>query len=259
MEFKNLRLSFEGALATITLDRPPVNALNKDTLSELSQSLDIIEAKDEVRVVLITSAAKKAFIAGADIVEFTKISSSQVGELIQRGQDLFDRIEAYPIPVMAVINGPCLGGGCELAMACHLRIASEEASFGQLEINLGIIPGWGGTQRLPRLIGRTRGVELLLTGAMIDSKEALQLGLINKVTTPEELEAQAQKLAGKIAGKAPLAISAILSSVAEGFNTSFQEGEKIEGQAFKKVFATEDAKEGIRSFLEKRPPRFTKK
>ena len=256
MEFKNLKLSFEEPLAVVTLDRPPVNALNVDTISELDQALGAIGAREELRVVLITSASPKAFIAGADILAFTTYRQEEIGGLIKKGQDLFDKMEAFHLPIIAVINGPCLGGGCELALACHMRIASEKARFGQPEINLGIIPGWGGTQRLPRLVGRTRGLELLLTGAIIDGAEAYNLGLVNSIVAAEELDQEARKMASRLARQAPLGIRATLRVVAQGNTLSLKEGQALEAEAFEEVFASEDAREGIRAFLEKRPPNF---
>lgn len=257
MEFKNLKLAFEGGyLAVITLDRPPVNALNPETLTELGQALEIIESRDEVRVVLLNSASPKAFIAGADILRFTQVSPEQLGSLIRQGQDLFDYMEAFPRPIIAAVNGPCLGGGCELVLACHLLIASERARFGQPEINLGIMPGWGGTQRLPRLIGGTRGLELLLTGDIIDGAEAYSLGLVNRIVAAEDLDQEARSIAGRLARQAPLGVKAILQTVARGTTLPLQEGQALEAAAFAEVFATEDAREGIQAFLQKRKPSF---
>jgi enoyl-CoA hydratase len=259
VEFQNIKLDFAGSIAVITLDRPPVNALNDQSIAELDQALDAIEDNEEMRVIILKSASAKAFIAGADIVRFTQIAPQQVGALIKQGQDLFDRMEAFPMPIIAAINGPCLGGGCELAMACHIRIASEKARFGQPEINLGIIPGWGGTQRLPRIIGRTRGLELLLTGDIIDGGEAYTLGLVNRIVAAEDLENEAQELAERLARQAPLGIRAIIETVAHGITLSVKEGEALEGEAFVRVFASEDAKEGISAFLQKRAPSFKKR
>lgn len=258
MDLQNIKLAFAGALAIITLDRPPVNALNDQTIAELDQALDAIGDNADVRAIILKSASAKAFIAGADIVRFTQIAPHEVRVLIQKGQDLFDRMEAYPVPIIAAINGPCLGGGCELAMACHLRIASEKARFGQPEINLGIIPGWGGTQRLPRIVGRTRGLELLLTGEIIDGSEAYTLGLVNKIVTAEDLDNEVHQLAERLARQAPLGIQAIIETVAHGITLPLKEGEALEGEAFSKVFASEDAKEGISAFLQKRAPSFKK-
>ncbi len=259
MDFHNINLAFAGDVAVITLDRPPVNALNDQTIAELDQALDVIGNHEEVRAIVLKSASDKAFIAGADIVRFTQIKAQEVDVLIKQGQDLFGRMEAFPVPIIAAINGPCLGGGCELAMACHLRIASEKARFGQPEINLGIIPGWGGTQRLPRIIGRTRGLELLLTGEIIDGGEAYNLGLVNKIVAAEDLNNEALQLAKRLARQAPLAIQAIIETVAQGITLPIKEGEALEGKAFSKVFASEDAKEGISAFLQKRAPSFKKR
>lgn len=259
MDFHNINLAIAGDVAVITLDRPPVNALNDQTIAELDQALDVIGNNEEVRAIVLKSASDKAFIAGADIVRFTQIKAEEVDTLIKQGQDLFDRMEAFPVPIIAAINGPCLGGGCELAMACHLRIASEKARFGQPEINLGIIPGWGGTQRLPRIIGRTRGLELLLTGEIIDGGEAYNLGLVNKIVAAEDLDNEAQQLAKRLTRQAPLGIQAIIETVAKGITLPIKEGEALEGKAFSKVFASEDAKEGISAFLQKRAPSFKKR
>ena len=259
MSFKNIILSFDGALATISMNRPPVNALNGETLDELGAAFDAISSQKNTRVVLINSTSEKAFIAGADLVFFTKTDPSAVAEIIEKGQKLYDRIESFPLPVIAVINGHCLGGGCELVIACDLRIASEKARFGQPEINLGIIPGWGGTQRLPRLIGKNLALEMILTGDAIDSQKALKLGLVNMVVPPDKLAEEAQKMAKKLAAKAPLAVKAIIEAVDKGLSLPLKEGEKIEAEAFVKVFASEDAREGIKAFLEKRVPEFKNK
>lgn len=256
MNFKNLNLVFDGYLAIITMDRPPVNALNEETLTELGRALDAIKANEEARAVILKSASPRAFIAGADISSFTRIPEGEVESLIRKGQGLFDAIEAFPLPIIATVNGPCLGGGCELALACHLRIASEKARFGQPEINLGIIPGWGGTQRLPRLIGRTRALELLLTGDSIDSGEAYNLGLVNRIVAAEDLDREARNIAARLAQQAPRAIKAIIRTVAKGGTLPLREGQALEAEAFVEVFATEDAREGIRAFLEKKKPVF---
>jgi enoyl-CoA hydratase/carnithine racemase len=256
LDLHNLHLNFEGPLAVVTLDRPPVNALNEEILRELSQALDLIKARNDLRVVLLNSASPRAFVAGADILGFTRIPKEEVGRLIRLGQDLFDTIEAFPLPIIAAVNGPCLGGGCELVLACHMRIASERARFGQPEINLGIIPGWGGTQRLPRLIGKTRGLELLLTGEVIDGAEAYGLGLVNRIVAAEDLEQEARRMAERLARQAPLAIQAIIATVARGGTLPLSEGQALEARAFERVFASEDAGEGIRAFLDKRPPVF---
>lgn len=259
MEFKNIILSFDGYLVTITMNRPPVNALNEETLDEIDKALNEISDNEEARVVLINSSSEKAFIAGADIKRFTQINPEEARNLIRKGQDLFDKIEAFPIPIIAAVNGFCLGGGCELAMACHIRIASEKAIFGQPEINLGIVPGFAGSQRLPRLINKTKALELLLTGDSIDSKEAFSLGLVNKVVSAEKLDEEAKNLAAKIAKKAPLAVKATIKLVNEGMSLPFKEAEKLEEEAFVAVFSSEDGQEGINAFLEKRKPEFKNK
>lgn len=259
MAYNNLLLAKEGPIALITVNRPPVNALNRETIDELYQAFDELETDHEVKSILITGAGQYTFIAGADISQFTQLTPEQGLALMEKGQALYDRIELFPKPVIAAVNGACLGGGNELAMACDLRIAAESARFGQPEINLGIIPGWGGTQRLPRLIGKTRALELLLTGDMIKAQDALRYGLVNKVVPDNELLAQAKNVARRLSMQPLTAMAAIKRVVREGLALPMEEALRAERRAFMEVFQTPDAAEGIRAFLEKRRPQFNLK
>lgn len=251
-----VRISLEDGIALITIDRPPVNALSVATLDALSTALD--EAAGlETRAVVITGAGTRAFVAGADITELTAIPDSEAAyRFAAYGQAIFDRVEAFPKLVVAAINGPCLGGGNELAMACHVRIAAERARFGQPEINLGVIPGFGGTQRLPRLIGRGRALEVLLTGEMVSAADALQMGLVNRVVPDDQVVPAAMELARQVAAKSQVAVRLTLEAVREGLSGTLAEGQRIEREKFAQVMATEDRREGTRAFLEKRAPRF---
>lgn len=257
MAFNNILLEKENLIAQITINRPPVNALNAATIDELTQAFTELKDDPEVRVVIITGAGQYTFIAGADITGFTQIEDQEAGlKLIRKGQDLFDLIETFPKPVIAAINGACLGGGNELAMSCDFRLAAESARFGQPEINLGIIPGWGGTQRLFRLVGRTKALELLLTGDLIKAADALRYGLVNKVVPDNELLAQSKNIARKLTMQAPLAMAAIKRAISYGTSQPLAAGLEYEGRAFVEVFRTEDAQEGIRAFLGKYKPKF---
>jgi len=259
MAFNTIILEKEPPLAVITINRPPVNALNPEAIGELTQAFKELRDDADVRVIIITGAGQYTFVAGADITSFgagqDEPSESQFAQ-IKNGQKLFTDIETFPKPVIAAVNGVCLGGGNELAMACDLRIAAESARFGQPEINLGIIPGWGGTQRLPRLIGKTKAMELLLTGDMIKASDALRVGLVNKVVPDSELLAQTKNVARMLATKAPIAMANIKKAVFQGLDTSIEEGLDIEYRASVECFQTEDAVEGITAFLQKRKPQF---
>lgn len=257
MTFKNLQFQQKDQIAIITINRPEkLNALNKETLSELSDLFKDIRDHNEIRAVIITGAGEKAFVAGADIKEITELDSSAGEKFSQKGSSVFRLIEKMDIPVIAAINGFALGGGCELAMACHLRIASTNARFGQPEINLGIIPGYGGTQRFPRLIGKTNALYYLLTGDMMDAETAHRLGLINEVVEPDQLLARAEEIANSLAAKAPIAIRHIIQAVDQGNNTEIDEALRIESHFFGKVCGTKDMKEGTMAFIEKRKPSF---
>ena len=258
MSFQNLLVERHGAVTTISINRPKVlNALNAQTLDELGQAIDDVRKDDGVRVVILTGAGEKAFVAGADINELAVQTPVGGRDHARKGQSLFDRIERLGKPVIAAVNGFALGGGCELAMACTMRIASDTAKFGQPEINLGIIPGYAGSQRLPRLVGRGRALELLLTGQQITAEEAWRIGLVNRVVPAANLMAEARALADALASKAPIAVRYILDAVAGGLEMSFADAQDYEATLFGLVSTTEDMREGTKAFLEKRKPSFT--
>ncbi len=242
----------EGTLV-ITINRPEkMNALNKEVIEELGKAMDAAIADKAVSTIILTGAGEKAFVAGADISEFTALEAAGGAALAQKGQDLvFDKIENSPKPVIAAVNGFSLGGGCELAMACHFRVASENAKFGQPEVNLGLIPGYGGTQRLTQLIGKGKTMELMMTGDMIGAAEAKERGLVNHIFPIADLLVEAKKIAQKIQTKAPLAIAAVIACVNEAAMAE-SNGFNNEIDRFGKLFATLDMKEGVNAFLEKR-------
>ncbi|MCC5092449.1 MULTISPECIES: enoyl-CoA hydratase/isomerase family protein [Xanthomonas] len=242
---------------TITVNRPDkLNALNQQIMQALDAAFAEAAAAEDVRVVVLTGAGPKAFVAGADIAEMSELSAMQGREFSLLGQRLMRRIERMPKPVIAMVNGFALGGGLELAMACHLRIAAATARIGQPEINLGLIPGFGGTQRLLRLTGRAAALELCLLGMPIDAARALQLGLVNRVVEPEALQAETTALAERLAGSAPLALRGILDAVVVGGECGMEEGLQLETAQFALLFATDDMREGTRAFLDKRPAQF---
>lgn len=257
MNFENVEVGVESPIALVCIDRPKkLNALNRDTIAELHTAFRDLEADPEVRVIILTGSGPKAFVAGADIAEFSHFSVAEGRELSARGQrDLFDLVEQLRTPVIAAINGFALGGGLELAMACHIRVASDNAKMGLPEVSLGVIPGYGGTQRLPLLVGRGRALEMILTGGMIDARRALEYGLVNHVTEQEGLEDFCKKLGEKIARNSPVAISHAIKAVNAGFSSK-QSGYEAEIDAFGTCFGTEDFREGTTAFLEKRPPEF---
>ena len=258
MEYKNIIYAKEKGVAKITIDRPEVrNALNRATRSELSYAIEEIEKDKDIRVVIITGAGDKAFISGADITEFREATPITIQEYTSTlGQELYNRIEDVSIPVIAMINGFCLGGGLELAMCCDIRIASENAKFGQPEIKVGFIPGGGGTQRLPRLVGWGKAKELIYTGQIIDAVEAERIGLVEKVVPQDKLEEEVSQLAESIASKSPLIIKLAKKTINRGMYTDLAAGLNCERITFALCFATEDRKEGINAFLEKRSPEF---
>ncbi len=257
METKNVVLDIEKHVATVTINRPEkLNALNAETLTEIYQVFKKLKTDKAVRVIIITGSGDKAFVAGADIEEIRRHDDISGRIFALRGQKIFRYIEKMEKPVIAAINGYALGGGCELAMSCHLRLASEKARFGQPEINLGLIPGYGGTQRLPRLIGRTRALFLLLTGEMIDAATALQYGLVNEVVAPEHLLERAREIAALLAEKPLVAVQYILQAVDQGLDLNLDAGMNLESELFGNICATEDMKEGTSAFLEKRKPNF---
>jgi len=255
-----LQLKLEEGILTIIISRPEkMNALNENVIASISEAFDEARNNEAVKAVIITGAGEKAFVAGADISQFPEMNGAQGRNLALYGQrEVFDKIENFPKPVVAAVNGFALGGGCELAMACHLRLTSETAKFGQPEVNLGLVPGYGGTQRLVHLVGRGKAMELCMTGAMIGAAEAEKLGLVNYVTSPEELLPRTKELLQTILQKAPLSISAVIRLInVATYNAS--EGLNLEIECFGSLFDTADAKEGAKAFLEKRKAVFTGK
>ncbi|HEY8329106.1 MAG TPA: enoyl-CoA hydratase-related protein [Rhodanobacter sp.] len=258
MAYRNLEIGNRGAVRTIVVNRPDkLNALNRDTLNELGLVFAQAAQDDAVRVVVLTGAGEKAFVAGADIAEMNGYTPTQAQGFSRAGQRLMTSIERLGKPVIARVQGFALGGGMELAMACHLRVASEKAKFGQPEINLGLIPGFGGTQRLLRLAGRGAALELCLTGAPINAQRAYELGLVTRVVAPEALDEAVDTLADQLAAAAPLAAAGILDAVLQGGETAIDQGLEFETQGFALAFSTEDMREGTTAFLEKRKAEFT--
>lgn len=252
--------SVANGVATVTLNRPDkLNALNAAVLESLETIFLGLQADESVHAVVVTGSGPKAFAAGADIAELHKQSQHSGRLFAERGQRVFTLIERLGVPVIAAVNGFALGGGCELAMACHIRFASSMARFGQPEINLGIIPGYGGTQRLPRLVGTPKALELILSGDMINADEALRIGLVNRVYAPEDLLEQTIAFAIALAAKAPLALRSCLEATQLANDTSVAEGLYAEASIFGRTCGTVDFKEGTQAFLEKRPPAFTGK
>ena len=257
MTFENLLTSELNEVLVITINRPDkLNALNKKTVQEIGEAISYAKASREVKAVIITGSGAKSFVAGADISEFIGLSAEQGKKLSQLGQDVFRTIETCPKPVIAAVNGFALGGGCELSMACHLRIASENAKFGQPEVNLGLIAGYGGTQRLIQYIGKTKALELHMTADTITAEQALQLGLVNYVVPQEQLMTRCMELMEKIKSKSPKAITGVINSVNAYFENGV-DGFKSEVDEFGKCFATEDFKEGTTAFMEKRKAVFS--
>jgi len=253
--YQTLLTSLENNIFTITINRADkMNALNKDVITELDAAVDEVYKNAEIRSAIITGAGTKAFVAGADISEFVGLNPEQAPELARRGQNVFDKIENCPKPVVAAVNGFALGGGCELALACHFIYASENARFGQPEVNLGLMPGYGGTQRLTQLVGRNLAMELLMSGNMISAKEAMDYGIVNKVVEQEELLTTVKAVLGIIQTKAPVAVSKIIECINNFDHT--QQGYDLEIKKFGECFGTEDMKEGTAAFLEKRKANF---
>jgi len=257
LSYENLRFETKEHIAYVTIDRPKVlNALNMATMRELRAVFTAIQGDPEVRVVILTGAGEKAFVAGADITELAKNNPIEAKAYTHQGQAVIDLIENCGKPVIACINGFALGGGCELALACTIRLASENAKLGQPEVKLGILPGYGGSQRLPRLLGKGIAMQMLLTGEMTTAQEAHRIGLVNEVAPPGELLARAEAIARKIIANAPLAIQYCLEAVNRGMEMPLAEGLHLEATLFGICCATEDKKEGTTAFLEKRPPQF---
>jgi enoyl-CoA hydratase len=254
---QNIMLERDGAVATVTLNRPDkLNALNAATLEELDGAFRELRADDAVQAVIVTGAGEKAFVAGADIGELVKQTPGSGKETSRRGQQILRGIELFPKPVVAAVNGFALGGGCELALACHVRIASENASFGLPEVSLGIIPGYGGTQRLARLVGRGRAIEMTLTGQRIDAQEAHRIGLVNRVVPLASLRAEARALCDAMLKNGPVAVRAALEAIQRGTEMPPDESMVLEANIFGVTIATEDYREGMNAFLEKRKPAF---
>jgi enoyl-CoA hydratase len=257
MSFENLLLERDEAVAIVTINRPKVlNALNTATLDELRRAMLDLKQDAAVRVVIVTGAGEKAFVAGADINELAALSPTGGREHALVGQHVFDVIENLGKPVIAAINGYALGGGCELAMACTLRLAADSAKLGQPEINLGIIPGYAGTQRLSRLVGKSRAMEMILTGAPINAVEAERIGLVNRVVPAAQLMAEARKLSAALAAQAPIAMRYIITAINMGLEMPFAQGAVFEATLFGLVAATDDMREGTKAFLEKRKAEF---
>jgi enoyl-CoA hydratase len=258
MSYENILLEIREPLAVVTLNRPKVlNALNAATLRELDAAIAELCAMKEIRSILLTGAGEKAFAAGADIQELAQLSAVEAHHFALRGQQVFDRIESCGKPVIACINGFALGGGCELAMACTCRIASESAKFGQPEVKLGIIPGYGGSQRLPRLIGKGAALKLILTGEIIPAAEALRLGLVEEVVAADQLLPRAEQIAQAIAAVAPIAVEKSLAAVHAGYDLPLRQALDLEASLFSLCCATEDKADGTRAFLEKRPAKWS--
>ena len=257
MSYETLSLQTNDRVATITVNRPDkLNALNDRVIAELGEAIDQVVSDSAVGGVILTGAGR-AFVAGADISELEKHGAVSAKQLAKTGQEVFGRFEASPKPVIAAVNGFALGGGCELAMACHIRIASELAKFGQPEVKLGLIPGYGGTQRLPRLVGRGRALQLLLTGEMIDAQEAYRIGLVNRVVQAAELLPAANEMMRTILANAPLAIASVVEVVNRGYDATLEDALTLEATAFGLLAATDDKRVGTRAFLEKASARFT--
>lgn len=254
--YTTLTTSLADGIFTITINRPDkLNAINSTVMSELDETIDEVYTNSAIRSAIITGSGNKAFVAGADISEFNGLGKEEGMSLAKSGQDVFFKIENAPKPIIAAVNGFALGGGCELAMSCHFRVASNNAKFGQPEVNLGLIPGYGGTQRLTQLVGKGRAMELIMTAALIDADTALKYGLVNHVTTPEELIKTATSILATINTKAPLAIAKSITAINAVYNET-KDGYVVELTGFGDSFATEDMKEGATAFLEKRKADF---
>jgi enoyl-CoA hydratase len=257
MEYSNIILAIEEGVATITFNRPKsLNALNLALLNELADALDAIAANESIRVLVLTGAGEKAFVAGADISELAGFNTLQAKRFAMIGQAVIDKLQMLSVPVIAAVNGYALGGGSEMALACDFIYASEKASFGLPEITLGLIPGFGGTQRLPRLIGANRAKELIFTGKMVSAEQARELGLVNQVFAPQALMEETLRTARAIGAKGKVALRAAKQAVNNGLNVDLVTGLRIEQDAFAICMASPDAKEGTQAFLEKRKPAF---
>jgi enoyl-CoA hydratase len=260
MEFKNLLFEVKDGLAFVTINRPDkLNALNHETMQEIKAAFEHVRDNADIKAAVLTGAGEKAFVAGADSTEIHTLDRTSGEHFAKAGHGIFSLIEALPKPVIAAVNGFALGGGCELAMACHLRLASEKARFGQPEVALGITPGYGGTQRLPRLVGKGKALEMVLTGNMVGAQEAYTFGLVNQVYPPEELLAKAEEMARTIMTKGPAAVAMCLRLVNEGLDMTLPAACEHECKLFGEICATADMKEGTQAFMEKRKAAFTGK
>ena len=256
MELQILKLEQDGGVATITINRPLVlNALNSRFFVELNHVLDLLDADPNLRVVILTGV-DKAFVAGADIAEMAGMNVDQATGFSRTGQDAFSRLENFKTPVIAAVNGFALGGGCELAMACDFRIASTKAKFSQPEVSLGLIPGYAGTQRLPRIVGISNALYMVVTGDMITAEEALRMGLVQKVVDPEQLLTEAKAMAGRIIAKGPMAVKMAKLVIRKGIYMDFEEACRFESEEFGTLFGNGESGEGMKAFLEKRKPNF---
>ncbi len=259
-ERQYVKVAVEDRVAILTIDHPPANALNSPTMADLNSAIDEVAADPNVKAVIITGAGQFAFVAGADINEIAALKTpEQAKDVVLVGQGILNKIENLRKPVICAINAVCLGGGNELAMACHFRIAADNARFGQPEMNLGIIPGFGGTQRLPRIVGKSKALEFILTGDMITAQEAFRLGLVNKVVPAGEVVKAAKDLAKKILSKGQVAVRLAMESVDEGLKVSLKDGLLIEADKFAEVMKSDDAHEGVSAFLQKRQAKFQDK
>jgi len=257
MEYKNIKFETEGAIAVVTIDRPKaLNALNDETIAEMDHCFSAIEGDQNIRCVILTGGGEKAFVAGADIGELSVLDVPGGQKKCDVGQAFMFKLEHFPVPVIAAINGFALGGGCEVAMSCDIRLASEKARLGQPEVNLGIIPGYGGTQRLSRLVGEGKAKQLIFTGDMVNASEAHRIGLVDEVYPPEELMPKAKEMAQKIASKGPLAIQAAKRAINQSVAVDLVSGCAHEGTLFAAICASEDKTEGTKAFLEKRKAEF---
>ena len=257
MPYDTLIVDIDDRIATITVNRPDkLNALSAHAMLELGQAIDAARENPEVGGVILTGAGR-AFVAGGDIAEVEKSNAVAAKERAQRGQHVFRRFETSPKPTIAAVNGFALGGGCEIAMSCHIRIASEAAKFGQPEVKVGVMPGYGGTQRLTRLVGRGRGLQMMLTGEIIDAAEAYRIGLVNQVVASDQLMSAATTMMRTILANAPHSVAHCIETVNAGYNLSLSDALALEATAFGLLAATDDKREGTRAFLEKRAPRFS--
>ena len=254
---ENIKTENKDGVLVVTIDRPKVlNALNAQTMDEIDQVFREARKDDGVKAVIVTGTGEKAFVAGADITELAQKTPITGKETSERGQEILSSIERFPKPVIAAINGFALGGGCELALACHIRIASETAQIGLPEVTLGVIPGYGGTQRMARLLGKGKALELICTGDRITAEEANRIGLVNKVVAPDQLMAEAETMARRIMTRGPLAVRAAIEAVMSGSEMPFEEGQFLEATLFGLLCASEDSKEGMQAFIEKRKANF---